>query len=1040
MLRFLRYVFEVLATLVGVGIVCAMLLAYRLSSSPISPDFLTPYIETGIERAFPGSDARLESTQLGWSSVERAFTLNIRNVKILDKSGVEFVFIPVMDAKISLLGLAFGQLMPKELAVDHPQFKLERDAKGVLAFGGLTMGGSSGAASGSASDMIGGIAEKLSNTSFLYRLSMGHAVIDVHDQVTDKSWAVSVPEVSIKRNGFRDFDRALKYGALDGRIKVDVPLSKADASVDVHYLYDPALRRHTMTAVFSNVTPAEIAGGSLGALGLGLASALDLPLNGKIDMTFDKALTVMRVAAHIYGEDGRFVYPDFWDKPRAVKSVEVNAKYDRMMRKLSVSDTRVDFGGPAIEVKVDGRPSVTPQKDLDFTAEVKVEKLPMNRFAEIWPKPVMANPRAWLSENLHNGIYDYAEVTLKGTVAFDKIEDMKVLEATGKVSASKGQVKYIEGMPPVEGVDALATFNLNKMEVQLSGGGIGNLRLQPFTLVITGLSDYDQYIDIPMQVSGPLTEVLRLLNNPPLEYAKKLGLAPQDLTGKISGVVRFKFPLLNSLLMKDVDIKAIATATEVASPKLIPGVPLEQGNLALEVDTKGFNLKGQISLGKAPFNIAWDESFEQVPNRPLRHVTATGSVREDQWASLGVTAFMGTKGAINVTAEMTKPTKTKTSFAGALDLTPAELAVDMLKWKKPANVPAVLKFNAEANGNDPVRITNITLRGTRVSANGTAVLSPDMKQLISFDFPKLILGRTDASLEFEQSFGADGALRFDATGKSLDVSGLRGGNDPDKADPRPKEYHLKIDKLYTSEKGEIDKANGFASRDKEGWAAINFSGMAEDTPIGIELTPHPDGHRTFTIKCDNFGKALKGLGFTDTVQGGKMNIVGQSSPEDPRVITGGLKIKDFTVEKLPVLALLLNATSPFGITGILTDSMSFSLLKGRFTWKSDTLSLDKVHATGAAVGINIDGDIDMNTGQADLSGTLVPFSVVNDVLNAIPLIGELITGGQHQGVLAVSYGINGNLDNPHISVNPISLLTPGFIRNLFFGDDDSDNN
>ncbi len=1037
MLRFLRYLLEVLAALVGVGIICTVLLAHRLSSSPITPNFLSPYIEAGIESAFPESDAQIELSQLGWNSNERAFTINVRNVKILNAAGAEIALIPTMDAKVSLLGLALGQLMPKQLDIDHPQFKLERSKNGVLSFGSMTVGGGEAKGDSNAADTIGNVAEDLSNAAFLHKLAIHRAVIDIHDEGAQKTWSVSVPEVSIRRNGFRDFDRTLKYGALDGRIKIDVPQPSADASLDVHYIYDPALRRHALTTEFSNVKPAGIAGGSLGALGLDVASAIDLPLNGKVDLTLDQALTVSRITAQIHGTEGRLIYKNFWDKPRAVKSLQLNAKYDRMMRKLSVTDMHIDFNGPTLDVKIDGKPSA--KKDIDFTAEVQVEKLPMNKFAEVWPKPVMPNPRDWLSANLHNGTYDRAEVSIRGSLLFDKIGDMTISEGTGKVLATKGQVTYIEGLPPVEGVDAVATFDLNKMDVQITGGGIGNLRLAPFTLQITGLSEIDQYIDIPMQVSGPIPEVLRLLDHQPLGYAKKLGLAPQDLTGKISGLVKFRFPLLKALMMKDVDIKATATATEVASSKLIPGLPLDQGNLALEVDQNGLNLKGQIGLAKAPFNVAWEEAFEEKPGKPLRRLTATGSLRDDQLATLGVTSFMGAKGSVNVTAEMTKPTKTKTALAGTLDLTPAAISVDMLKWKKPANVPAVLKFNADASGDAPVRVTNIMLRGANVSANGNALLSSDMSQLLSFDFSNLIIGRTNASLEFKQSFGEDGALRFDAYGKALDVSGLRGGNDPDKSDPRPKEYHLQVDKLYTSEKGEIAKARGFASRDKEGWLAISFTGMADsDTPLNIDLTPHPDGHRTFSIKCDNFGKALKGLGFTDTVNGGKLTVAGQSTPENPRLVIGGLKIKDFTVEKLPVLALLINATSPFGITGILTDSASFSLLKGRFAWKGDTLKLEKTHATGAAMGINIDGDVDMNSGKADLSGTLVPFSVVNSVLNAIPLIGDLITGGENQGVLAVSYSITGNLDSPSISVNPISLLTPGFIRNLFFGDSDSD--
>jgi uncharacterized protein YhdP len=325
-------------------------------------------------------------------------------------------------------------------------------------------------------------------------------------------------------------------------------------------------------------------------------------------------------------------------------------------------------------------------------------------------------------------------------------------------------------------------------------------------------------------------------------------------------------------------------------------------------------------------------------------------------------------------------------------------------------------------------------------ASGEATLSPDMSQILSLNLEPLILGRTNASMQFDQTFGANGALSFDAQGSSLDIAGLRGGNDPASADPRPREYNIQVDKLYTGGSGgEIDNAKISASRDQEGWRSIALHGVADgSTPLDIELTPQPDGHRTFTIASDDFGKTMKAMGFTDTIKGGKLSITGASTIENPRVIVGKAKIGDFTVEKLPVLALLLNATSPFGFSGLLTDSAGFSRFQGDFRWQNDGITLTQAHAAGDAVGINIDGKIDMNTGDANLQGTLVPFSTVNNLLNYIPIIGDLLTGGENQGVLAVSYQIKGVLTSPKISVNPVSLLTPGFLRNLFFRDDAAD--
>lgn len=1042
MLRFLRYLVEIVAALAGIAVICALLIVWRVSSLSSTSEFLTPYIETGVESALPGSKVRLETSTLTWDGHEYVLALHAKNVLISDIHGAEMANIPLVDIKISLLGLMLGQLLPKELAIENPRIKLNRTKEGNIAFGDLTMGDENNndqSASEPADALANTLAENLAHASFMKKITVTHALFNIYDVGSHKTWSVSVPEISLQRIGLGSLNPIVRVGALDGRIQVLVSQKDSEASVDLRYRYNPLSQRHTLSSVFNNLSPALLAEGKPETLGFPEASAINIALTGKAEITFDQSFALDAVEAQIHGDNGALVFPNLWDKPCPIKTLDLKASFDRASRKLNVTKTRLDFGGPILEAKAEGVPSVRQGQDMDFSAAVTIDNLPMNHFDQLWPKVVMPNPRAWLVSNLREGIYDHAEVGLKGSISFNNLSNPSISSGSGKVAATRARVTYIDAMPPIEGVSANATFDMNKMDVAITGGGIGTLRLSPFTVQITGLSDIDQFIDIPLQVSGPLPEVLGLLNHEPFKYAKALGIEPQDLNGKISGRVGFQFPLLKTLEMKDIKIHAVASAADVASTKLIPGIPLEKGALDLDMTADGFKLEGPVNLGKAPFRIVWQEYFDPKAGKPLRHVVANGAVKNEQWANLGVTALSGTKGPINVSVEMTKPVKNKMLFSGTLDMTPAAVSVDMLKWTKPANVPAVLKIQADAVSNKPVNISSIVLRGTRVSAKGSAQLSSDMSQLLSFSFSPLVIGRTNATLRFHQSPGPDGALKFEATGASLDVAGLRGGNDPDKESPRAKEYSIHVDHLYTGDIGEISKAKGFAVRDKKGWLEIRLNGLADgDTPLSLELLPKPDGSRSFTLNCDSFGKALKGLGFTDSVKKGKIAATGQSTPKEPRKIKGLVKIGDFTVEKLPALALLLNAASPFGFPGLLTDSADFSRLRGEFVWEGDAITFTRAHAAGSAVGINVDGDIDMNSGNADLQGTIVPFSVINNVLNQIPLIGDLITGGEDQGILAVAYKIHGPLGSPKISVNPISLLTPGFIRNLFFNDNDTE--
>ena len=55
------------------------------------------------------------------------------------------------------------------------------------------------------------------------------------------------------------------------------------------------------------------------------------------------------------------------------------------------------------------------------------------------------------------------------------------------------------------------------------------------------------------------------------------------------------------------------------------------------------------------------------------------------------------------------------------------------------------------------------------------------------------------------------------------------------------------------------------------------------------------------------------------------------------------------------------------------------------------------------------------------------------------IVGELFTGGEGSGVFAATYEVDGALNDPDVSVNPLAALAPGALRGLFdiFGDTDA---
>ncbi len=1031
MKRWLVKLFKFVAVFIAVYMLIVGLAVWRVATKPIASTTLTPYIETAVESLFPKTKASIARTRIAWDNADYSLAIQGEQAVLRDEAGGIIAEIPVIEFKLNVLGYFKGQFLPAEMEIENPQIWLVRKADGTVWFGGMATGG--GERDPNAVSIWEGIkhfVRGLTRVGPLHDLSVRNAVLSVHDEETAQDWAINIPEVALKKG----------WKSLKGRAKIEVFQKDHSTLLEAQYAFDRLSSQHKVSVEFKNINPSV-----LGALSPKTAERLyvDMPLTGGFAFVTDEDINIVSINGRVEGGEGYVNAPLFWDKKRPFKSARLEGSYDRETGRLAIPLADLDFDGATkLTMKVDGRkppvPKVTSDQqpaDMAFTATIRLADLPMDRYADVWPKPIITNASEWIVANLSKGKFPQGDVTLKGSFAWNDLGNMVLASAEGHIAASNATVAYIEGMPKVEGVNAEATFDLDHMTVNVFSGGIGALKVVPFTVEMTDFQKNVQNITLPVKLKGPVRDVIRLMDNPPFGYAKAVGLSADNTDGALEGTLELRFPLLKSLLMKDVNIKAQAQLTNFSAQKIIPGIDITQSNLSLDLNKESYALKGPASLNKVPVHLMWASRFsapDKDSTEPKNKANISGQITGEQWTQLGVDLTGKLKGPSIVNLEYAEFASGPAKIAADIDFRQAEIQFDELGWKKLAGIAAALKFEAEMEEGKNIHVKTIILQGAGLNAKGSAELDRATQRLLQLDLTPLVLGRTNANLRFRQTADDKGELSFSAEGESFDVSGLTGGKDPARSDPRPKAYSLKLGKLHTSENGFISDITAKAKRDAQGWSEIELHGMADGGhPLDISLAAK-NGKRVFSMICDDFGKALKGMGFTDTVKDGPIEIKGESAPDNPRLIEGTVKIGRFVVSGLPVLARLLSAASPFGLIDFVTGNASFDHLEGQFRWQDDTVDLIKVRAAGSVFGLNIDGRVDLNSGHANLKGTMVPFSLFNRIINVIPLLGDVITGGEGGGVLAVAYSVEGKLNDPSIGVNPVSLLTPGFLRNLFF--------
>ena len=141
-----------------------------------------------------------------------------------------------------------------------------------------------------------------------------------------------------------------------------------------------------------------------------------------------------------------------------------------------------------------------------------------------------------------------------------------------------------------------------------------------------------------------------------------------------------------------------------------------------------------------------------------------------------------------------------------------------------------------------------------------------------------------------------------------------------------------------------------------------------------------------------------------------------------------LKIDNFKVKEVPILAKLLTLASLQGIADLLTlEGIRFTDFEMIYSNEDKLMTIDEIYAIGPAISIMVNGYID-DEKLVSLRGTLVPATTVNRTIASIPLIGDILIGKKvGEGVFGVSFKVKGPPKNLKTKVNPIKTLTPRFI-------------
>lgn len=1033
--------------------------AWTLSRGPLPLPALIPRLEAELTRAARDAGlpvtAHLGEVLLLWRGQDDGLAMTVRDVRLDRDDGSTMARVGMVDVAPDLTALWQGSLTVGRLALVGPELRLTREPGGAILFA-LSDEGQTSPLTAWGNDQTPGDGlvaawRRLADMGFALR----DAGLVIEDRGLDRTWSVAVESLGMSREG-----AALRLEA-SMRLEDLATASAGAPALDVALRLAPGQGPVSAMVMLDGLNPARH-----------LAERLHLPVLAGWDQTLSGALTVdldpaalagsarpeeaVRFAhVSLTGGAGRLRLPDPVAATWHSRALGLDATVTTdTPHGLSVTLNRATLDLGEATLSIGGHMAGPPNGPVSGGLNLSVSPLTVPTLIRHWPPTLADGARSWITENLSDGRTGRSTITVD--LAGSDWTTVDIADLNGQMRVSGMTVNYLEGLPPA--TDATGTLHLGPkvVTIDIEGGGVEALDVTEGTVTFTGLDTGEEHADMVFRIVGPLSEALALIDHEPLGYAAKVGIIPEQARGATETTLALSMPLLSDLRLEQLEVDVSATGRGVAVPDVLLGQGIERGVVGVVLDENGMDVTGTAVLGGVPIGLKWRENFTdgaafdrryrvtgRMDNAARARFRLSGPPFQPPWMD----------GPADAVVTYTETAGRPGLLDADVDLTPTALALEPLAWEKPGQEGA----RAHVTGSFSDTAMDIAFALDTAAgdeARGRARLT-GQGDLIEVTVNEARVGGSDARVTLEAPRTPDGPYLVGIDGPVLDMRPAFAvdttdtrdegapGDQPSAAsspiipseweDTPPLDIRLDVARLLLNDRVALESARGSLDRAAGArWLEGRVEGNLNGGPPVVAYLTAEDALRRFVVTADDAGAVAEALDITGRMRGGSMTLSGTLDPDG--IAEGRLDAKDFRLADAPVLARLLAVAS---LTGILDElqggGLSLSTLVAPFTYDPPRLTLREMRTNGPSLGLTANGTINLDRDSLDLRGVVVPVYLLNALLGNIPVLGDILVGEKGGGIFAMNYQVAGPVEDPSISVNPLSMLTPGILRGVFGG-------
>lgn len=1061
----------------GVAFLSLLLLfIWQLYKGPIAVPFLKPY----IIQALSTED---ETYQVSLESVNIELVRSIQPIKIIAKNIVykkeddSFIInAPRTSVSFSIRALLRGIIAPSSIEVEAPSIyaftsygieknKTEEINKKKIEYY-INM----------AEDFL----EKYNNDdkyaveNYINTIEIKNANVEFHEVDLGRKWVLTDANYSYER----------RHGGLHTEASALIDINNKIASAGIECALDTQTKNMGLKVYFSDIVPADIMNNFVEKKKQKELYQINLPLSGSLSGNIALGNLLKHKDNMIEGLDEAIKSIDFGleggqgsinfteDKKMRydVSSFKLDGEIKGKLDELSINNAKFDLDGQEarLSLKIKGLKKYTLEnslKDIKASMTAKIKKLKLDDLTKYWPRYLGESGWIWCKESLFDGEAKNAEFQFD--FAYDnKAKSVVFKDLTGQVEAENATILYLTGMPVIKNSYGLAKFTKDSIDIEIDKAISEGVILNGGYVKLYDLDKEDNYADIKLVAESTITDVLKLIDNPPLNFVKEMGIPAEKLKGNAQTDLSLNFELKDDLKPEEVKVDVKARLSDVTINKVIEDKNLTAEELNLEVNNNNLTLSGKANFDEIPLELVWKENFHQKTNKSQYEILfkLDDKIKQKLGIDIDILNPPYIEGYAMIKSTIDMSDKKEAKIAIDADIRHAAIDYSFLGFRKLYGEEGTITAEVILNEDKISSIPSFALIKPDFKLDGSITLSKD-GQLEKANISHIRGPKTNARAKIEWTGDKNNPLiKINVSGNSYDLSTFfdRRAEQEQEAYARQQEkknadatdndwenitsadINIAVNKLWTNPKVPITNFAGAAKlRHGIGVHEVHMVGNygdSKEVKLKADYSPRPNNEYYLSISSNNAGSTFKVLRIYDNISGGNLKIEGKRDAQ--KEFVGHASIRDFNLHNTPVLAKVLSVASLTGIVGMLSgEGIAFSHLDAPFEYKNKVLTVEDGKAFGNVLGITMNGSYNWNTEEIKGKGVIAPAYSINSFLGKIPLVGSLLAG-KDGTVFAANYSVKGNIADAEVDINPLSALSPGSLKDLFssmFGSENGNN-